>query len=438
LVSPVVLLDQGLLDSADLEDRPEFPENCVDYGPVIQWKLTLLERAYIHFKSSTDKHLKNQYRQFQQDHKNWLPDFALFIAIKESHGGVSWDHWSKALRLRSPRALSEFRRNHLAEIDQITFRQFLFYQQWNALHAYANSKDVKIVGDIPIFVAYDSADAWGHPDLFLFDKKGNPTVVAGVPPDYFSPTGQLWGNPIYNWEKHAETGYAWWIERFKAILGLVDIVRLDHFRGFAGYWEVPAGMPTAEIGRWVPGPSAGFLDAIKTALSDLPIIAEDLGEITPDVVELRDQFNLPGMKILQFAFSTDATDPFLPHNYPENCVVYTGTHDNDTSWGWYHSAPEAERDFVRRYLARSGEDISWDLLRAAWSSVALMSLAPMQDLLSLGTESRMNFPGKASGNWGWRMPADALNEGLIARFTEQNELYGRKPGFNYSRVKGHK
>ncbi len=437
LVSPAVLLDQGLLDPSNLDDRPDFPEGQVDYGPVIQWKLLVLQRAYEHFLSNSDKKLQKEYRKFQVDQKSWLKDFALFIAIKEFQGGVSWDQWPRPLRQRSPQALLEFRKAHQEDIDQITFRQFLFFKQWNAIHDYAKSKGIRIIGDIPIFVAFDSADAWSHRDLFLFNKKGNPTVVAGVPPDYFSPTGQLWGNPIYDWKKHAETGYAWWIERFNATLQLVDIVRLDHFRGFAGYWEVPAGMPTAEIGRWVPGPSAGFLQTIQSALGDLPIIAEDLGEITPDVVELRDQFNLPGMKILQFAFSTDATDPFLPHNFPENCVVYTGTHDNDTSLGWYEKAPEKEKDFVRRYLARSGEDIAWDLIRAAWSSVAEMSLAPMQDLLSLGTTSRMNFPGKPSGNWGWRMSPDALSEGLRARFKEENTLYGRMPGLNFSRVKGH-
>lgn len=437
LVSPTILLDQDLLSLDDLADRPEFPQDQVDYGPVIQWKLALLDRAYDAFLHRDDARLKREYAAFQRAQKNWLPDYSLFMAIKESQGGVSWDSWPEPLRKRSAEAIKQFKRENARNIDQFDFRQFLFYRQWNELHAYAKSKGVLIVGDIPIFIAYDSADAWGHPELFFLNDQGKPSVVAGVPPDYFSPTGQLWGNPLYRWDVHAVNGYAWWIERLAAVLKLVDTVRLDHFRGFSGYWEVPAHMPTAEKGRWVPGPGAAIFDAIQRALGDLPIIAEDLGEITPDVVELREQFHLPGMKILQFAFSTDASDPFLPHNYPPNCVVYTGTHDNDTSCGWYAAASNTEQDFLRRYLARSGDDISWDLIRAAWSSVAMYALAPMQDLLALGTEARMNFPGRPYGNWSWRMTADALGEPLQVRLAEANTLYGRKPGINRPRIKGH-
>ncbi|NOY98132.1 MAG: 4-alpha-glucanotransferase, partial [Chloroflexi bacterium] len=278
----------------------------------------------------------------------------------------------------------------------------------------------RIIGDIPIFVAYDSADVWAHPDLFYLDETGKPTVVAGVPPDYFSPTGQLWGNPLYRWDVHAQTGYAWWLARFRAVLSMVDIVRLDHFRGFAGYWEIPADAPTAEEGRWVPGPGADFFNAVRDELGRLPIIAEDLGEITPDVVALRDQFDLPGMKILQFAFS-GPDNLFLPHYYPENCVVYTGTHDNDTSRGWYEAASEHERDFVRRYLSVDGSDIAWDLIRAAWNSAAVFALAPMQDILSLGSEARMNYPSRPAGNWGWRMGGDALSADLQARLRDLNQ-----------------
>lgn len=437
LVSPTVLLDQGLLDDEDLSDRPDFPDDLVEFGPVIQWKMTLLDRAYAHFKAAGDNDLHQEYDQFQLGQASWLPDYVLFMAIKQANGGVSWDNWSQPLRRRSTRAINEFKRNNAELIDQFTFRQFLFFQQWNDLHEYAKQAGIKIIGDIPIFIAYDSADAWAHPELFYLDNQGKPTVVAGVPPDYFSPTGQLWGNPLYRWDVHAENGYSWWIERLRAVLKLVDIVRLDHFRGFAGYWEVPAGNLTAEIGRWLPGPGSDFFDAIQRKLFDLPILAEDLGEITPDVIQLREQFNFPGMKILQFAFSTDAADPFLPHNFPRNCAVYTGTHDNDTSCGWYASAPESERDFARRYLARSGQDIAWDLIRIAWQSVAVFSLAPMQDLLSLGTQARMNFPGQPAGNWTWRMPADALNESLRIRLKEANDLYGRAPGINHPREKGH-
>ncbi len=257
------------------------------------------------------------------------------------------------------------------------------------------------------------------------DQSGNPTVVAGVPPDYFSPTGQLWGNPLYRWEVHARDGYSWWKARLKAVLQLVDIIRLDHFRGFAGYWEVPANLPTAEIGRWVPGPAVDFFNHLQTALGDLPLLAEDLGVITPDVVELREKFQLPGMKIFQFAFSTDATDRFLPHNYPQNSVTYTGTHDNDTSLGWFRSTLEEERDYLRRYLGRDDHNIVWEMMRAIWSSVAMFAIAPMQDVLNLGTQARMNFPGRPSGNWSWRMPEDALTEHLKERLLEYNQIYGR-------------
>lgn len=301
----------------------------------------------------------------------------------------------------------------------------MFFRQWSALRARACKLGIKIIGDIPIFVAHDSADVWSHTDLFYLDKEGKPTVVAGVPPDYFSPTGQLWGNPLYRWETHARSGYAWWLGRFKAVLQTVDIIRLDHFRGFAGYWEVPAGNPTAEIGRWVPGPGKSFLKAIRDGLGDLPIIAEDLGVITPDVVEIREDFNLPGMKIFQFAFATDPDDPFLPHNFPKRCVVYTGTHDNDTILGWFNTAPAKERDFCLRYLNCDGKDFPWDMVRAIWSSVAGYSLAPMQDLLNLGTEARMNYPGRPSGNWNWRMTEDALTDELCLKLWEINYLYGR-------------
>jgi 4-alpha-glucanotransferase len=437
LVSPAVLLDEGLLDPQDLTDRPVFPTETVDYGPVIQWKTTILNRAFERFQASASIAIKTEFEKFVADNSSWLPDFTLFMAIKESQGGVSWHEWPEGLRKRGSAALEAFRNQNTNVIRQHTFRQFLFSRQWDALHSYAKAKGVQVLGDIPIFVAYDSADVWSHPELFFLNSSGRPTVVAGVPPDYFSPTGQLWGNPLYRWNVHAETGYAWWIDRLKSTLRLVDLIRLDHFRGFAGYWEVPAGKTTAEIGRWAPGPGAHFFDAIQQALFDLPIIAEDLGEITPDVVALREQYSFPGMKILQFAFSTDATDPFLPHNYPANCVVYTGTHDNDTSPGWYRSAQESERDLCRRYLARSGEDIAWDLIRLAWSSVAGIAIAPMQDLLSLGTEARMNFPGHPSGNWAWRMPVTSVTDSLCARLREHNLLFGRYPGLNEPRIKGH-
>ena len=425
LVSPTLLLEDDLLTRKDLTDRPVFSDSLIDYGAVISWKLTLLDRAAKRFEQHASLQVKQDFARFCENEKYWLDDFSLFMAIKESQGGVAWKDWPADLRNREPGTIDAFRRDHAQSIQRHILRQFFFFRQWNALHAYASAKGIQIIGDIPIFVAYDSSDVWSNPDLFYLNKRGQPTVVAGVPPDYFSPTGQLWGNPLYKWPAHKKSGYAWWIGRVKATLKTVDIIRMDHFRGFAGYWEVPAHLPTAEVGKWVPGPGASFFNALQKALGDLPIIAEDLGEITPDVIALRDGFNLPGMKIFQFAFSADDTDPFLPHNYPANCVAYTGTHDNDTALGWYLSAPEKERDFCRRYLARSGDDISWDMIRAVWASVAVFGLAPLHDLLSLDTSARMNYPGRPSGNWCWRMAADALTPQLQNRLKEMNQIYSR-------------
>lgn len=429
LISPALLVEDDLLDFSDLSDRPEFPAERVDYGPVIQWKLILLDRAFARFQKNPPAGMKEELQQFQAREASWLEDFALFMAIKESQGMVSWENWPKPYRTREAQALREFRTSNPGAIERIVFLQFLFFRQWEKLREYTRAKGIQIIGDIPIFVAYDSADAWSHPELFFMDAEGKPTFVAGVPPDYFSPTGQLWGNPIYKWDVHKATGYAWWIERVRATLKLFDTIRLDHFRGFAGYWEIPAGMPTAEIGRWAPGPGSDLFEAIRASLSDLPIIAEDLGEITPDVIELRESLGLPGMKVLQFAFQTNANDPFLPHNFPRNCVAYTGTHDNDTTVGWYQTALEKEKDFARRYLARSGDDIAWDAIRVIWSSVANFALAPMQDFLNLGTEARMNQPGRLGGNWSWRLSADTLtDEELISRIREMNTLYSRLLG----------
>jgi 4-alpha-glucanotransferase len=425
LISPALLMDSDLLTRVDLADRPQFKAESVDFGPVIEWKLKLLDRAFEHFKSSAAAPIRKEYAAFCKKNQQWLDDFALFMSIKEDQGGVSWDNWPVELRSRKAEALKKFAKEHTDAIEKHKLRQFLFYQQWDNVRAYAHEKEIQIIGDIPIFIAYDSADAWSHPELFYLNETGKPTVVAGVPPDYFSPTGQLWGNPLYRWEEHKKQNFSWWVERFRSVLKTVDIVRLDHFRGFAGYWEIPFGMPTAEVGRWVKGPGQDFFDAIKQQLGDLPIIAEDLGAITPDVVQLRDENALPGMKIFQFSFSSTPEDPFLPHNYPRNCVAYTGTHDNDTSLGWYESAPEAEKDLCRRYLARSGQDISWDLIRGVWSSVAMFSLCPLQDLLSLDTRARMNYPGRPSGNWGWRYRPDQINAALAERLKDLNFLYSR-------------
>jgi 4-alpha-glucanotransferase len=425
LISPDALLREDLLHPDDLYDHPCFPDDHVDFGQVIPWKNGVLDRSYIRFQHTQSSELKEEMEKFRTDHSSWLDDYALFMALKEAHGGAPWPTWEKPLRLRQPDALSAVRKELQVAVERQIYRQFLFYRQWSSLRDHAHSKNIQIIGDIPIFVAHDSSDVWVNPDLFYLDETGMPSVVAGVPPDYFAPTGQLWGNPLYRWDVHSKTGYSWWLERIKATLAIVDIIRIDHFRGFAGYWEVPGNAKTAENGCWMPGPGKDFFRSIRQSLGDLPIIAEDLGVITPDVVELRDSFNLPGMKIFQFAFDSTPEDPFLPHNYPVNCVVYTGTHDNDTALGWYNRVTEQERDVYKSYLDRDGSKISWDFIRGVWSSVAMFGLAPMQDFLSLGNEARMNYPGNPSGNWMWRMPANSQNAELQIKIKQLNYLYSR-------------
>jgi len=431
LISPDFLLRDDLLHSDDLADIPDFPANKVDFGRLIPWKLNLLERAFIRFKSAPStalrtgpRSVRQEYERFCAENVSWLPEYALFMALKEANGGGAWGGWPEPLRKRNPDSLAEAGQRQSDAVERFSFYQFIFFRQWEALREHAHQRGIQIIGDIPIFIAYDSADVWANPTLFQLDEAGQPTVVAGVPPDYFSPTGQLWGNPLYRWNVLKATGYDWWIARFRATLRQVDIVRLDHFRGFAGYWEIPAGSPTAETGRWVSGPGDELLLAVKDALGELPIIAEDLGEITPDVIELRDKFDLPGMKILQFSFS-GPDNAFLPHSYPTNCVTYTGTHDNDTARGWYESAPEHERDFALRYLQTDAHGFAWELIRAAWSSVAVFAIAPMQDFLNLGAEARMNYPSTLGGNWTWRMEGKALTDELRDRLGEFNYLYQR-------------
>lgn len=418
LISPDFLLRDDLLHPDDLKEIPDFPDVKVDFGRVISWKLNLLERAFIRFKNSPGDGF-NDFDRFCTEQDSWLTEFACFMAIKEANGNRPWTNWPENLRRREREAMAKAGQRHADAVERFKFLQFVFFRQWNALREHAHARGITIIGDIPIFVAHDSADVWANPELFFLDESGNPEVVAGVPPDYFSRTGQLWGNPLYRWDFLKETDYAWWIARLRSTLAQVDIVRLDHFRGFAGYWEIPGDSKTAERGRWVPGPGSEFLQTVKEALGDLPIIAEDLGEITPDVFALRDQFGLPGMKIVQFAF-TGPDNVFLPHHYPENCVVYTGTHDNDTTLGWYQSAPESEREFACSYMDVGGEDISWDLIRLAWNSRAAFAITPLQDLLSLGTEARMNYPGTLGGNWDWRMTKGILTEDLNAQLRELN------------------
>ncbi len=425
LISLETLLADGMLTPEDVADQPSFPTENVDFGALYFWKFKVLDRAFEHFQAQADGNLRQEFEAFKETHAAWLPDFALFMALKDAHNGSPWHTWEPSLRSRQPKALEAARQTHAVAIERQIFRQFLFFRQWLALRAYVHSKGIQIIGDIPIFVAHDSADVWQHPELFYLDIAGKNTVQAGVPPDYFSPTGQLWGNPLYRWEVHKASGYAWWIQRFRAVLDLVDIIRLDHFRGFAGYWEVPGTAVTAEKGRWTPGPAEDFFNVVYAALGDLPIIAEDLGEITPDVIALRDGFELPGMKIFQFAFGGNPADPFLPHNYPQHCVVYTGTHDNDTARGWYERVGEGEKEFFRAYMDRDGSSVSWDMIRGVWMSVACFALAPMQDFLNLDNSARMNYPGQPSGNWTWRMLEDAASPSLLARIRELNRLYSR-------------
>lgn len=436
LISLERLLDMGLLTNHDLDDAPAFNPDQVDFGKIYSWKLPLLDRAFERYIAGAipaagrlGAEFSEAFARFQQANAHWLKDFTLFMTLKELHGGAPWNEWPANLRSRTESVLEKASRAHAHDLKKQAFRQFLFFQQWADVRQYANQKGIQIIGDVPIFVAYDSADVWAHPELFYLDQEGNPTVVAGVPPDYFSASGQLWGNPLYRWDYHAETGYAWWLSRLRAVLDQVDIIRLDHFRGFYDYWEVPAGQETAVNGRWVAGPRESFFDAVLKEFGELPILAEDLGDLNPGVLELRDAYGLPGMKIMVFAFYDDPENEFLPHNHTQNCVVYTGTHDNDTVVGWYNRVAETERDFARRYLARDGSDIAWDLIRAAWGSPAVFALTTMQDLLGLDNQARMNYPGRASGNWAWRMRVDQLTEALHSRLAEINFLYARHAGW---------
>ncbi len=424
LISPEELAREGLMPADDLQGI-DFPADQVSYGSVIPFKNQLLAHAWQNFRGGCASDLRDPFDRFCAEQASWLDDYALYMSLKESQPGTNWQNWSRGLVLREAQALSEARTRLADTIRQQQFRQFLFFRQWRNLKEYANSKGLKLIGDIPIFVAIDSVDVWANPDLFLLGPDRHPQVVAGVPPDYFSVTGQLWGNPHYNWEALKKTGYAWWMERLRATLAQVDLIRLDHFLGFSAAWHVPAGRTTAEIGEWVPGPGANLFETIRTTFGSLPIIAEDLGLVTPAVEALRDQFQLPGMRILHFAFGDGPQNRFLPHNYEPNTLVYTGTHDNNTSVGWYQTTSENEKDHVRRYLGRDGSDIAWDLIRLAWSSVANYAVTPLQDLLSLGSDSRMNMPGRPEGNWSWRFRSEVITDPLLDRLGELTALYGR-------------
>ncbi len=437
LISIEYLVRDGLLSPSFLPETPDFPEERVDFGRVIPFKTHLLQQAFQTFRNGSFPQLNREFEQFCHRYQHWLEDYALYRALKDHFGGCAWTDWPPALIRREASALQSKRSELALQIEAIRFEQFLFYRQWWAIRHRAGEQRIKIIGDIPIFLAHDSADVWAHQDYFYLDENGQPLVVAGVPPDYFSETGQRWGNPLYRWDVMAEENYAWWIQRFRAIFDLVDIVRIDHFRGFEAYWEVPAEEETAIHGRWVKGPGAHFFQVLQQHIGDLPIIAEDLGVITEEVIALRDQFEFPGMRVLQFAFSDDEDARFFqPHNYPRNCVVYTGTHDNDTCVGWFHGddlssstrTPEeiqAERLRAKKYMNTEGEEIHWDFIRLAFASVANTAIVPLQDVLGLGSEARMNLPGRPDGNWEWRFQARALTPEIKNRLRELVDLYER-------------
>ena len=436
LISLDVLQKWGYLSTDDLNQRPHFPDDKVDFGAVISWKFPLLRKAFQAFQRSSFA-VRGAFDAFCRVNSAWLDEFALFIALKEVHNNVMWTLWERELALREPQAI-ERARNHLhVEIECNKFIQFEFARQWNDLKVHCVRNNVRILGDMPIYVALDSADVWGDPGLFELDELGKPRVVAGVPPDYFSATGQLWGNPIYRWEEHAKSGYAWWIARFRRALEVLDLIRLDHFRGFEAYYEIPGGDKTAVNGKWVKGPGAPFFKEVEQALGKLPIIAENLGVITPEVEALRHQFEYPGMAILQFAFGKDPQAPqFKPHNYQRDLVAYTGTHDNDTVVGWWSSSGagdstrtpkdvEKEMEFARCYLNTHGRKINWVMIRTLMASVADTVLFPLQDVLGIGSEGRMNLPGTPSGNWLWRFRPSALTPSVSARLRQLSETYDR-------------
>lgn len=409
-------------DLAEISCFASVSENRVVYDTVAKLKMKLLCQAGSNFLSQGETARSIEFRRFC-DNAGWLHDYALFMAIKQHFNSTAWNQWFNDVAQITPEKYQFYSEQLGHEIAVLKYLQWQFSRQWHGLRRYANGRGIAIIGDIPIFVAYDSADVWSHRELFLLDTDGNPTFVAGVPPDYFSATGQRWGNPLYDWIAMKQSGYQWWIDRFRSTFELFDAVRVDHFRGFEAAWYIPTGEPTAELGEWVPCPGAMLFDAIQKALGQLPIIAEDLGVITPEVLALRDRYNFPGMKILQFAFDSEAVS--LPHNHVKNGVVYTGTHDNDTTKGWYNSISEAERHEMCEYLGCSGVDCVGDLMRAALMSVADTAVIPFQDILKLGSEARMNIPGTPYGNWEWRFTWDKLPEGLAVSVRKKLERYGR-------------
>lgn len=428
LIDPRALVAEGLLHADELSgafDSDRVDSDRVDFEAARSTKTGLLNRAFENFRAQEPGSIASEFDEFCRQSAWWLDDYALFNAAKAAAGNREWTAWDAPIAFRDSYALAKAQADLANEIRRQKFSQFLFFRQWRALREYARERRVNIIGDLPIFVAHDSADVWSNRDLFKLNADGLPTVVAGVPPDYFSETGQLWGNPLYNWERLRATEFNWWIDRVRWSLQLFDIVRIDHFRGFVASWEIPAGDPTAQYGQWIDTPGRELFTALKKALGELPIIAENLGVITPAVERLREEFGFPGMRVLQFAFGGDATNDHLPHNHTCDSVVYTGTHDNDTTIGWFASAGETERNYCLEYLGTGGREINWELMRAALASVGSMAIVPMQDVLGLGNEARMNLPASTSDNWAWRLQPGALTKQLAERLQNLTSTYGR-------------
>lgn len=425
LIDLELLVHENFLEKSDIPKEKDLHPEKVDFATVIQTKYPILQRAYGRFVEKSSTITKQSFYKFCKENSSWLNDYALYLTIKSDHDQKPWYQWDKPYKLRDQKMIDSFIKQNKARIEFHCFCQWLFFKQWNAVKQYANQKNISIIGDIPIYVSLDSADAWASPEFFQFDSKKNPKTVAGVPPDYFSSTGQLWGNPVYNWSYLKETNFTWWINRVKQSLQLFDIIRIDHFLGFVSYWSVPYKEKTAENGKWKKGMGMELFKAIEKALGKLPIIAEDLGVVTPEVIHLRDHFEFPGMKILQFAFFEGGNEN-LPHNYNHNCVVYTGTHDNETTVGWYKNLDAKTKERVHTYLAADGVDIHWKLIRLAMASVANFSIFPMQDCLGLDNTARMNIPSTLGGlNWQWRLQKYQADGELARVLSYLTKLFDR-------------
>ena len=425
LIDLELLVKSHLIRKEDLEQLPVFDDKQVDFELVQTVRAPLLEKAFVNFQELSDHTEKLRYRNFLKDQRHWLNDYALFRAIKEHFNQKPWYKWEESIKRKEEEVVQKYHSQLLSRVEFHKFLQYIFFRQWMDVKEYAHKKQIRIIGDIPLYVALDSADSWANPGIFEFDDHLNPIRVGGVPPDYFSATGQLWGNPLFRWDVLKQTGYQWWIDRIRTNLFLFDIIRIDHFRGFAAYWAVPYGEKTAIKGSWLPGPGKDFFEAMRNAFEDLPVIAEDLGVMTQEVEDLRDEFMLPGMKILEFAFDSSEANDYLPHNFIKNCIVYTGTHDNDTVAGWFKETGREDRKLVLDYLNTGEKDIHWSFVRLAWASVANTAIVPMQDLLGLDSNSRMNLPGTTEGNWKWRATSGDFSDQLAANLANITEIYGR-------------